>query len=604
MKQIHRITLLKKLMLFSSCCLAGINTFAQTVTIYRSGLMLSPTYTTVAAAITAAATNDSLVLSANHFNEHDLMINKSLKLTGSVTALDSTIIDAKGLGRGILINSGDITLMNVVIQNGKINNDAGGGICNYGSGTLILSGNSMVLNCQSSGIYANGGGIYTAGILDVKGNAIISGNYAIENGGGIYAYTTFYIHGNTQITNNSTAGSGGGIFSATSGSVNLSEWASVQNNAAAVAGGGLYGVGLLNQHVSISNNKADYGGGVASFGDTLMIYDSVNISNNIANTSGGGIWLNNASCFASGNFAITNNKIPTVTGTVNFGGAIYNVNGHLKLRGGTITGNQSPVAAIYSSIGAVAKTIQMNSLHLFNPNADGTRQIEIYNSPSIPSSIITFSSDTCWWGSNDTTGLVHSKSGTTGTINSWVKTTWSVNFGNPIDTLTVTFPVAAKFTMNDNNSFDSTVMRSIRGSFMASNGTLTPTVALIDTNNLVRSKYRVPSVSDSIIITAIIDADTFRTAKIGVRGVLSVKDVSANSVAKVFPNPTSETLFITGVEKGSTFYLYTMDGRNVLQQNTQTAAAQINMSGLPIGTYILQITDTNGLNVAKQILKK
>lgn len=604
MKQIRHISLLKKLILFSSCCLAGLNTMAQTVTLYRSGVMVTPTYTTIAAAISAASANDSLVLSASHFNEHDLVVNKNLKLTGTVSSLDSTIIDAKSLGRGILINSGNVTLTNIVVQNGKINNDAGGGICNYGSGTLVLNGNTMVLNCQSTGVYANGGGLYSAGVLDIKGNTIIAGNYAAENGGGVYAYTTFYAHGNTSIANNSTAGSGGGIFSATSGAANLSEWVSIKNNTATVAGGGLYGVGLLINHADVSNNTAEYGGGIASFGDTLTIADSVNITNNTANTSGGGLWLNNASCIASGNFAITNNKILAVTGTLNFGGAIYNVNGNLMLRGGTITGNKSPVAAIYSSIGAVPKTVQVNSVHLFNPKVDGTRQTEIYNSPSISSSALTFSSDTCWWGSNDTTGLVYSKSGTIGTIHSWAMATWSVNFGNPIDTLTVTFPVAAKFTMNDNSSFDSTVMRSIQGTFTASNGTFTPVSSFIDTNNLVRSKYRVPSISDSITIMAVIDADTFRSTKIGVRGVLSVKNISVNSTAKVFPNPTSETLFITDVEKGSLLRLYTFDGRSIVQQTVASATEQINMSALPTGVYTLQITDNKGLNVARQILKK
>ena len=59
---------------------------------------------------------------------------------------------------------------------------SGGGICNYGSQILSIEGNSKIINCSATGIFANGGGIYSTGRLDLIGNTMVSNNTATEEG--------------------------------------------------------------------------------------------------------------------------------------------------------------------------------------------------------------------------------------------------------------------------------------------------------------------------------------------------------------------------------------------------------------------------------------
>lgn len=583
---------------------AGPAANAQTVTIFRNGAAIAPVYSTVKAAVAAARSMDSLVLSPHTFNEHDILVDSSISFTGTKDASGSSIIDAKGLGRVMRINAANAQLRNLKLTNGAVNNGAGAGIYYLGSGTLRLSGNTWVTNCRSTGVYSRGGGIFSNGILMLRDSTMLSGNYAYEDGGGIYAGNDLDIREDVVIETNKADGSGGGVFCTGSGETTIIGQVAIRNNTAAVSGGGMFSPGTITGSVAITGNKAEFGGGIAAFSGDLILRDAVSISNNTATTAGGGVWVNNGHLLADGGFQITGNKILTATGSYNFGAAIYQVNGSMNLRGGNITGNRSPFAAIHVSSSS-SESVRVTSCHLYNPGTDGTRLSEINCNSSTPGSYITVSADSCWWGSNASYGLVtYNNSGVyTTAITSPVFLKWWMNDGLPVDPAQKTIKLEAHFFIVDVDKLDSLTLRSIHTNFTADNGTFTPPTSWIGLNNVASSEYTVPEGADSVELIAYTDADTFRSGKIYVAGALSIKGTLMSQL-KVYPNPVWDILSVDGLAAGSELSLYGLDGRLLQRQTVQGAKEQYTMSGYAPGTYILQVSSSDGRKTSFRVQKR
>ncbi|MDI9319996.1 MAG: T9SS type A sorting domain-containing protein [Phycisphaerales bacterium] len=196
-----------------------------------------------------------------------------------------------------------------------------------------------------------------------------------------------------------------------------------------------------------------------------------------------------------------------------------------------------------------------------------------------------------------------------GTLDSFIPPTkatlrWWLNDGLPIPPTLSTFKLEAYFFIEIPGIIDTLTLRSIKGNFTASKGNFAPLSSWIDTGNVVRSFYTAPSISDSIEITAWIDADTFRSGKIAVKGSLSVKNVDVSSNVKIYPNPANENLYISHAQKGTQLILYSSEGRIVSQQTMNNEIEDINLSSLAKGLYILQLTDDKGNKIARQILKQ
>jgi predicted outer membrane repeat protein len=605
LKKLPRPILVKKAMIIAVLSLGAFNNVqAQTITLYRTGTIVPPTFSKVADAISAAMAGDSLVMSPHVFKENSLVINKNLKLTGTSDSIGMTTIDAESKGRVLLITDGMVALKSIIFTKGKIVDAAGGAICNYGTRPLVISGNSKITNSSCSGIFANGGGVYSAGRVDFTDNVEVSNNYSTDQGGGVYAYSTFVLSGNAVIKNNKTDGSGGGVFAQANGACLVTDYGQIINNEAKVAGGGLFGVGTIQRHASISNNIAELGGGIASYSDILFLRDTAMISNNTATGAGGGIWLNNCLLYGYDRFHIINNKIPASSSTTNFGGAIYNVNGSMYVTGGVIKGNQSPVAAVYNTAGTAATIVRFNSTHFYNPMTDGTRQPEIFNSPSLPSSIINFTSNYCWWGSNDTTDLIANRPGTnSGVITSYVVSNWLLNLGNPVDPMSNTFPLSVDFRLDDGSKMDSLTLRHLKAMFTASKGSFSPASASVDTNNYIRTTYSAPAATDSITITAWVDADTFMTEKIAVKGLSIAENKTANTI-KVYPNPATETIYISNAPIGTKLTIYDLSGKIANQYSIHNNIEAISINSLPTGTYIMQFIQTSGQRASVQFIKQ
>lgn len=75
---------------------------------------------------------------------------------------------------------------------------------------------------------------------------------------------------------------------------------------------------------------------------------------------------------------------------------------------------------------------------------------------------------------------------------------------------------------------------------------------------------------------------------------VSVENINTASNIKIYPNPTSDHLFIKGADKDTDISLYDVTGRLVYQSVTQQEVHSMSVSQLPTGHYILQLTDANG----------
>ncbi len=149
------------------------------------------------------------------------------------------------------------------------------------------------------GLYPDGAGISNAGTLNVQ-DSLITANTADYsgyggNGGGIDNSGNLTVTNSTISNNTAAAGSyggyGGGLYLSGTGTVTITN-STLSNNTAGLAGGGVALVSSSTVHIvnsTLSGNMAENGGGIyASIGD-LTIQNNT-ITNNTANSYGGGIW--------------------------------------------------------------------------------------------------------------------------------------------------------------------------------------------------------------------------------------------------------------------------------------------------------------------------
>lgn len=354
---------------------------AQTVTIYRGGVAISPTYSSIKTAVAAAIAHDSLVLSAGLFMERLIKIDKAISLTGTITTTKRTEIngfhskyDSSGTvlvfkNNNFPASTDTLSLQDIDLSNGYYYYDSygegiisGGGIF-AGKGTvLILKGNTRLYNnyAMASPAYhvlGQGGAIYSLGDVIVKGNSEVFSNRGTNHGGGIFSSKSVQIEENAKLYQN-RGKDGGAVYC--EGNVTIIDSALVYGNIGANGagicalgdliingnsklrgnqsfygdGGGLFSAKSIriSDKVRIDSNSANNGGGIFAYGD-VTIEDSVKISHNNAN--------NGAGIFANGIVQISNQaSIDSNTAAVS-GGGIY-LKGSLNLNDSAIIiGNKS-----------------------------------------------------------------------------------------------------------------------------------------------------------------------------------------------------------------------------------------------------------------------
>ena len=244
------------------------------VPVSRGGYPAGHTFSSIASAIAAAQSGDTIMLEGTTFYEHCLVINKNLNFdvfNGQAT------LDGQNAGYIFLINPGvTVYLQNLILTHGRYS--SGGAILNYGK--LTLNNVGFYNNHATS----NGGAIYNTpnGALSVN-YCSFGGNSATCNGGAIFNY------GHLGITNSAFAG-----------------------NVASKDGGVIYnnmGFTLCIDGSSFSSNKGYLGGAIYNSREAPLVLTGCNFTGNIASVDGGAIQnfnggpLTVTSCSFSGNSA-------------------------------------------------------------------------------------------------------------------------------------------------------------------------------------------------------------------------------------------------------------------------------------------------------------
>ncbi len=210
----------------------------------------------------------------------------------------------------------------------------GGGIHNKNSSPVID-------NCQ---ILQNYSGSSGAGIYNLNGNPLIQNTLISDNtvnnigGGGIDNASSNTTVKNSIIRNN-RASKGGGIYS--DGGNIILEKVLIENNRGNIDGGGLYNFSNTNltmKHVTVTGNRAQYGGGMRTFRATLQI-DSSRFSNNTADYYGGGMYSD------GDNIQFSHSNIDSNKATTYQGGGLFMEKAVVSIKGGTIKGNSAKTDA-------------------------------------------------------------------------------------------------------------------------------------------------------------------------------------------------------------------------------------------------------------------
>ena len=210
------------------------------------------------------------------------------------------------------------------ITTGGLITGAGQGLIVDGSGIILQNNSTLTLdNVAVAGNKAkNGGGIYLnkSCTLNMKNGAAITANCASQHAGGIWCNrenATINLD-NATITANCAYGNGGGIYS----------------DADATR------IYLLNNS-KVSANEARNGGG-AFFDNSYFAIESADktgaFSDNVAEGSGGGIYLNSASVFKDDEGSIKGLTVSGNTCAEN-GGGIYLKQRYVTIEGCTVKNN-------------------------------------------------------------------------------------------------------------------------------------------------------------------------------------------------------------------------------------------------------------------------
>lgn len=564
---------------------------AQTVTIYRSGIALTPTYITLKSAIANSLDNDSLVLSADTFKENNVVIDKSLSLQGTITSLVKTILDPGATGDStiiILFNSNFPTgITNLVIRdidftNGFAHNgfDSGGGALFAGQGTSVtIDGDCSFFNntaADSSGIFEgsrNGGAIYSEGELKVRGKTKVFSNQAV-NGAAIFA-ESLILEDNVHISRNIASNDGGGIY--------------------------ISSFGQILDSVIIDSNSAVNGGGAFVRDALFSLNNQTTIRANMAETAGGGLFLKNTYFAMKDSAAIVDNSTDS-----NFAAAIYSGgNNDLLISGGQITGNYSTNSSV-SGLGmalyndespGASSIIRINNSRIFNPRYDNSRQNEFYNAQAVSA----FLSDSTWWGESDTSALIYNSPTATVAFRSWIVCEWTLNGGLPIDTAS-TFPLEAYFKLYTGAAIPFKMFWMLQGYFYSDSGSFSPPVVTMSSGNIVSSTYNIPTTTGGVYINAVIDADSFKTS-VFVKGTNIKKHLAHQNSVIVYPNPATNFITLQSLKPNTgaaQVRINDMLGKIVFTQNVQFTGQQILVPfNLMSGNYLFTLVQ-NGRLLCKE----
>lgn len=296
-------------------------------------------------AANSAPSNDSIVFSVSG----TILLGAALPGIPQDSALiidgaDNITIDGGSRVR-VLSNSGDLTLRSLIVTNGAVVDDFGGGVLN--EGTLTIENSTFSNNTASAvNAAAGGGAIYNSGSLTINAGyfnankAVNTGNGTAE-GGAIYSageFTEVSIHAGATFKNNQAAHHGGAIFNAL-GYMTVKDSLFDGNHSTQGGGGGIYdrnGAGVTLIHTTLEGNSAEFGGGMFSSAYRTDIRHSTFRNNSARSTDGGGVYTHSSGVLNISNSVLAHNAAKN-------GGGVFAL-GIANLTNTTLFGNSATVS--------------------------------------------------------------------------------------------------------------------------------------------------------------------------------------------------------------------------------------------------------------------
>jgi len=245
----------------------------------------------------------------------ELVINKNITLVGPMKIIQ------RDYGRVFNIASGTtVTLENLTLSRGNTPGN-GGGIFN--AGTLTMKGCTVTESTTAIPGPGSGGGIWNEGTLTME-NCVVMGNACAFNGGGVASkggltLTNCSFSRNRIVTSaEDGSGYGGGVYIAADDSTKplTATNCTFAANQAPLDGGGLCVEGYCDPKLTgcaFSENEARRGGGILTRSKFILALKDSSVSGNSASEGGGIRIAPDSSCSLSG-CTIRNNREDEING--------------------------------------------------------------------------------------------------------------------------------------------------------------------------------------------------------------------------------------------------------------------------------------------------
>jgi hypothetical protein len=374
-------------------------------------------------------------------------------------------------------------------------------------------------------------------------------------------------------------------------------------------GGGLYnlnGSPKIANCTFISNYSADFGGALVSEGGNIEIEDC-SVNNNTAVDIGGGIYLSQ-----SGTAIIRRTKIFRNTCSLGSGGGISSGNGvsSLIMDRCEISGNTAQDFGGASTIGDDTDFRIYNSVILGNISDSNTIYMSTtFNTGSHKIINCTFSGNKVEnTSSASTTIRVNTDTDIYNSIfwdNDSVAEIYRVGAG-VADPNVDYCNVEGGFATGSNNINQDPLFTSpgatIFAPFSLDDGydynidVSSPCINAGDNTNLL-STFNLDYNGNPRVIDTTVDIGAFEN------GALSVDDYNINSV-KLYPNPTSDYLYIKSEFIISSIQFLDLNGRQININDFILENSKIDLSNLSAGFYLINITSSSGSFHSFKILKQ
>lgn len=336
--------------------------------------------------INAAAAGDTISAAQGTYVEHGIQIDKNLTLKG--VNQSSTILNAGYQGRIFFIPAAaTASISGMTLEGGNATGTTGGGIMNTGNLTLT----NVILTSNETD--EDGGGIMNLGTLNLN-SCIVSYNEATNSGGGIYNAGQSAVATLTNtVINNNNAQYGAGILNYAGSDAVLTN-SRLSRNVALAGGGGIDNNNatlILNNTVFDGNSAQSTGGGLENDNGGVVTLTNVTFNANSTSGNGAGLFNYNAATAFLSNVTFSDNSASD-------GGGIYNTGASVTISNGTFTGNSAfGGSGLYDNNGAVGM--------LTNVTFSGNRYAAIENNASSTSLKNTIVANTTGY-SNCTGGVL------------------------------------------------------------------------------------------------------------------------------------------------------------------------------------------------------